>query len=382
MLVETAIMIVGLIAGIAAVQLWSLRMSGVLVVPLLAIYGLYDHDSLPVFILSTLAAYIALYVIKKRSLLYGRGLLLAGILSGALVPVIALALSIHYYGTALLNEIEFVGTILPGVAAYNLHQLSVDRRLDDVILSLFVLAGLMLLGVFLLDPLATPTDRLALPPVLHSQDSDIARRLGIAAADPGYRSVVSLSVGATAVIVGLVIAETARSRWGFRVDGIIGVPLLAIFTLQDAAALLLYLILIPLTYLLVDRFEAQTGLYGRITLAIALLLALVLALPIVPLLSIQTGLIAFFTALFAGIAVYNFRRIPTSDRFESIVVTGGALAVAYAIVRPFITPAPGGLLQTVHPVHAGIGFLLVISAAWICFNRERIRPELSGPDIQ
>lgn len=382
MLVETVVMAVGLLVGIGAVQLWGLRMSGVLVVPLLAIYGLYDHASFVVFILSTIAAYITLYIVKKRTLLYGRGLLLIGVISGALVPVLALAISLYLYGAALINEVEFVGTILPGIAAYNFHQLSADRRLNDALLSLGTLVGLMLLGALLLDPFVAPTDRLDLPLILHSYESDIARSLDVATLEPGYRGVVSLPVGAVAILTGLAIAELARSRWGFRADGIIGAPLLAVFSLQDAGALLLYIVVLPPTYLLIDQLEAQTGIYGRITLAIALGVALLLALPVVPLLGMEIGLIAFFSALFAGIGVYNFRRIPTTDRFESTVVTAGVIAVSLAIIRPFTTPAPGGILQTVLPIHALIALVLIVSATWICVHHEQKRPRLAGLNIQ
>lgn len=375
-------MVLGLLVGVAIVQLWGLRMSGVLVIPLLAIYGLYDNPSLVVFVLSTIAAYIALYLVKKRSLVYGRSLLLIGILSGALVPALTIAFSTSLYGTTLLNEVEFVGTILPGVAAYNFHQLSVDRRITDAVLSLVVLAGLMLLGALLIEPMAPLGTDLGLPPILLSRESDIATRLGIAVANPGYQGVVPLAVAGAVVLVGLALAELIRSRWGLRADGIIGIPLLAVFTLQDAAALLLYLLVLPLTYLLIDEIEAQTGLYGRITLAIELGLALVVALPLIPLLEMDVGLIAFFAALFAGIAVYNFRRIPTDDRFETVVITAGMLAVSLAIVRPFTTPAAGGLLQSVHPVHAAGGAILVAGATWVCIQREHKRPAVPEVEIR
>lgn len=398
MLVETIIMVIGLLLGIGVVQLWGLRMSGVLVVPLLAIYGLYDIDSLVIFIVSTLAAYIALYIVKKGSFAYGRSLLLIAIFSGALVPLLTLFFASQYYDPYLLTErgvplhedaldfsyteVEFVGTILPGIAAYNFHQLSAGRRLNDAIMSLAVLIGLMIFAVVLLEPLAPVQANLDLPPILHSTESDIADIYGTTLPSRGYEGVVPLEIGGTAVIVGFALAELVRSRWGFRVDGMIAVPLLAIFSLQTVDAVILYLLVLPLTFLLIDRLEAQTGLYGRVTLALALVIGLIVALPIVPHLELDYGLIAFFPALFAGIGVYNFRRIPHSARFESLTLTAAIFTLSLAIIRPFSTPAPDGFLQTVTVSHLIAGVVLVSIGVWICWIHEQHRPSLEGVDIQ
>ena len=378
MLTEVVIMCLGLLVSVAVVQLWGLRMCGVLVIPLLAIYGLYNYATIPIFVSSAAAAYVSLHIVKTRTLLYGRGLLLAGILSGALVPLLALAFVTSVYDTAVITDVVFIGTILPGIAAYNLHQLSLERRFDDALLSLAVLTGLLILGTVLLEPLSSAQTVAPLPPILHARGSDVAAAQGIATSGHGYDGVVPLALGGTVVAFGLVLSEVVRSRWGLRAGGIIAIPLLAIFSLQDAGALLLYLLVAPLVYGLVATLEEQTLLYGRIILAVSLAASLVLALPFVTLLGIDAGLIGLFAAIFAGISVYNFRRIPPVDRFQTVAVTGGVFVVSIAVLRAFVAPSPDGLFPTVTAVHVLGGGRIVAVAVRACYRLERKQPTL-GP---
>lgn len=381
MLVAITLMLVGLFAGIAAVQFWGLRMAGVITVPILAIYGLYNYPTLPVFLLSVLAAYLVVAYAKTRSFIYGRQMLLLAIVTGALVPVVTVVLAEYRYGIGFISEVEFVGTILPGIAAYNFHQLSTEKRTNDALLSLGVLTGLILLGVALLRPAAAVQTATGLPPILLSQESDVAIVQDIALSSPGYESVVSLTLGGGVIVFGFLISEFARSRWGFRAGGIIGIPLLAVFAFQTVDVVVLYLLVLPITYLLVDRIEAQTGLYGRISLAIALVISILLAALFTPTLRIGNGLVAFFTGLFAGIAVYNFRRIPATDRFHNIVITGGLFVVTFALLRAFATPTAGGLLETVHAVHVVVGGAILVAAVWVGYRHERMRPDIDQFDI-
>lgn len=371
-------MCLGLLVSIAVVQLWGLRMSGVMVIPLLAIYGLYSYATIPIFVLSTLAAYISLHIIKTRTLLYGRGLLLASILTGAFVPLLTLAFAAYFYGIMFMSEAQFVGTILPGIAAYNLHQLSLERRLDDAILSLGVLTGLLILGTVLLEPLASLRASTPIPPILLSDGSDVAAAQGLSVSDQGYEGVVPVALGGVVIVIGLLVAEVVRSRWGLRAGGIIAVPLLAVFSLQTAHAVVLYLLVLAPVYGFVAKLEERTLLYGRIVLAIALATSLIVSLPFIAILDVEIGLIGFFSALFAGISVYNFRRIPPVDRFQTVVVTAGLFAVSIAVLRAFVVPAQGGLFPTVTFAHFLGGALAVVGAVWACYQLERKRPNL-GP---
>lgn len=381
MFTEVCIMSIGLLVGVAVVQRWGLRLSGVMVVPLLAIYGLYNYATIPVFILSTIAAYVSLHFIKQRTLLYGRGLLLASILTGALVPLLTLVFVAYAYGVLFITEVEFVGTILPGIAAYNFHQLSLERRLDDAILSLGVLTGLLILGTVLLEPLAGLETGADLPPILLSEESDVAAAQGLAVDDPGYQGVVPITLGGAVIGLGLVLAEAVRSRWGLRAGGIIAIPLLAVFSLQDAGAVVLYLLVLPIVYGAIAKLEEQTLLYGRIILAVSLMASLAVALPFVAILGMEIGLIAFFSAVFAGVSVYNFRRVSPIDRFQTVLVTAGVFAISIAVLRVFVEPAPGGLFPRLGVVHLVGGALLLTAAIWACYQIERKQPDLDQLNV-
>ncbi len=73
-------------------------------------------------VVSVAAAYWCLTVVSERTLLYGRRLLYTAILFGAVIPCIAVAVlaSFGYYTSSI--EVYAIGSILPGVAAYNAHR--------------------------------------------------------------------------------------------------------------------------------------------------------------------------------------------------------------------------------------------------------------------
>lgn len=137
MLVATAVMLVGLLAGIAAAQLRGLRLGGVIVVPLVAVYLLWSFATFPVFLVSTVAAYAAVWVVKRRVPLYGRSLFVVSVLVGSLVPTAMFELAA--LGAVLDVEargVAFVGSVLPGIAAYNFHRLELEDRILDALYSL------------------------------------------------------------------------------------------------------------------------------------------------------------------------------------------------------------------------------------------------------
>ena len=88
MLIATTVMLLGLIIGVGAAQLASLRLGGVIVVPLVSVYLLRSFATFPVFVASVAAAYASLRAIENRVLLYGRPLFVVSVLIGALVPVV------------------------------------------------------------------------------------------------------------------------------------------------------------------------------------------------------------------------------------------------------------------------------------------------------
>jgi hypothetical protein len=240
MIVAATVVLVGLLLGIIAVQEWELRLSGVIVVPLLAVYALYDFHSLAVFGVGTLATYVGLAILQRRTLLYGRSLLLAAVAIGAIVPLASLAIPSLLGSSELLAETAFIGSVLPGIAAYNYHQLEGRKRVADVLGSLAALAGLLALGAALISPSTAATIGSVTPPVLFRAASDIAVARGAVVGTVETVSVVSLPVELFALLVGVVVSEVVYARWGVRINGLIAVPLLVLFSLVHAVVLPLY----------------------------------------------------------------------------------------------------------------------------------------------
>ncbi len=149
------ITILGLAASTALVYHTDLRLSGVVVVPLLAIYTLFSAVTLPLFIVSTAVAVAVLAIITSRTLIHGRPLFLLALAAGAIVPLTGTLATTAF---SLPLELTFMGTILPGVAAYNYHRLDADTRFTDVAASGAVFVGLIFVGtVFAMSPLGGAT---------------------------------------------------------------------------------------------------------------------------------------------------------------------------------------------------------------------------------
>ena len=140
------ITIIGLVASTALVYHTDLRLSGVVVVPLLAIYTLFSASALPVFVVSTVVAVGVLAVVTSRTLIHGRSLFLVALAAGAIVP---LAGTLATTALTLPLEVTFMGTVLPGVAAYNFHRLDPATRTTDLAASAAVFVGLVFVGAVL-----------------------------------------------------------------------------------------------------------------------------------------------------------------------------------------------------------------------------------------
>lgn len=148
MIIAVLVVTIGLLVGAWAATTRGYRLSGVVVVSLLALYTLVDFVALPVFLVSGLLAYLAIGWIQDRWLLYGRPLLLAAIFVGALLPVLSVViLDALLSGSLAVRHMDYVGSILPGIAAYNFYRADPERRLPELIASVGLFVSLMTVGV-------------------------------------------------------------------------------------------------------------------------------------------------------------------------------------------------------------------------------------------
>lgn len=384
MLIATLLVVVGLLVGAWAATTRRLRLSGVVVVSLLAVYSLLSVATLPVFVLSTVLAYLGVQVVQDRWLLYGRQLLMTAIVLGAVVPVgVFLALDLVAGRAPDVSTVEFLGSILPGIAAYNYHREDADRRRVDLVASVALFVGLVGLGALAFWLWATPPCTTCglvgfapadyVTPLFAVAGSDVAAAFGLPAG-PTVAVIGSVWTVTIVVVSGLALAEIVRSRWGLRPVGMVSLPLLALFALRSWWVLPVYLGVAVVAAVVVQLVHRRTLLYGRALLSIGGVVGVVVTLSVALALGLETSLALFFTGLLAGIGAYNLHVAAPAERVDSIVVNAGLFTLVFALARALITPLEAGLASTVTGGHLLAAALVLVVTAWVVHDRERDLP--------
>ena len=376
MILSAILVVLGLLLGITATQLWDLRLSGVIVVPLFAIYTLYDMSALPVLIASVAIAYWGLTLVSERSLLYGRQLLYAAILFGALIPYGAIVVTRTFGLFTYSLEMYALGSILPGVAAYNMHRVDRERLIDDVVASTSAYLGLVAIGTAFVS--GTTAAWLGdYSPVLFSPGADVAqyRDVTVAAGDLGV--VHDPRIGAGIALFGLVVAVAVETVWRVRLFGIIALPLLALFFVAHPLTLAFYAVCVVATYGSIELLHRRTLLYGRVLLSISVAVAVLFALPVAMTVAVP-GQYLLFVALLAGIGAYNVHRLAGRDRYRSIrlsttVLAGFVLLVSTVSGSPFDTQ--GTLAMTALAVVLAVPGIITARRLELQRKRDRRRLE-------
>lgn len=382
MLIATTVMLLGLIIGVGAAQLASLRLGGVIVVPLVSVYLLRSFATFPVFVASVAAAYASLRAIENRVLLYGRPLFVVSVLIGALVPVVVFeVLTVAAGIDSGLTQIEFIGSVLPGIAAYNYHRIDAERRILDMVWSLAVVLFLTVVGIGLvilvgLSPLAG-----ALPPMLLGPNSDIAIAFGLAVDRASIPILVSDALAVGLLAFGLLLSEGLRSRYGLRLGGVIVVPLVVLTAFRNGWMLPLWIATATIAYVAVRAVHWWTLLYGRVLLALGVIVGLLGSISAVTVVPVTHGLLPFFVGILGGVTAYNLHVVPPAERRATAVATGAVLVVVAAVARLFVVPPDTGFLQYVSGVDVAIGALCCLPAIYELYRLERIRPTEAPPAV-
>ncbi|MFB6267081.1 MAG: poly-gamma-glutamate biosynthesis protein PgsC/CapC, partial [Halodesulfurarchaeum sp.] len=151
MFVAVAVTALGVFTVGLITQLFGYRTGGTITIPVLAVYTLKNALMLPIFVLSTVLAYVGLWVAKRRTLIYGRDELLVAMTIGSGVPILLL-LAVWAFLPESLRAVVFIGSILPGLAAYNYHQIKPEFRRWDLLTTVVLLVSLVGLGWLLVSP--------------------------------------------------------------------------------------------------------------------------------------------------------------------------------------------------------------------------------------
>lgn len=372
MWISATVLLVGLLAVIIATEVYGLRFGGVVVVPLLAVYIQFDWLAAPLFIVSTGASFVTLLVIERRLFLYGRRLLITAIVAGALVPVTTVGMAQLLLGWSFpLGEVAYLGSILPGIAAYNLHRLDREDRITDIVGSLALVVALVLFAAFLtlLQSAATSPD--SFEALLSTAERLVVEDLGPPLALPAPVLPRSLAVGL--FVVGLLINEAIRKRYGLRLAGIIAVPLVALFSLHDARFLVLYLTVTATGAGFIRLVHRSSLLYGRSLLGGTCIVGVVLAALSAPLLPEAAGLRPLIVGILGGVTAYNGHVLAPGERIQSVVLSAAAFVVLFALADglAILLGRPFTLVPTGRVIVFGCAVLAAGAFALLEFERRR-----------
>ncbi|WP_267643226.1 poly-gamma-glutamate biosynthesis protein PgsC/CapC [Haloarchaeobius amylolyticus] len=344
MWVATMLTILGLLSVATITQFTGYRLGGTITVPILAVYTLKDLSLLPVFVLSTLTAYTGLWLFRRRTLVAGRDELVVAMVVGTTVPL-AIFLLVDQVGLRS-DVIVFFGSILPGLAAYNYHQIRPEYRRNDLAAAVTLFVGLLVIGWVLVTPAVAAQFGTLTPPVLFSRTADIALLKNATAGADVAPDVMAREAVAVLFAAGLVLSERLRDRFGVRL-GIITAVLLGIYALSNYWLLVLYLVLFVLAFGFVQAANYATLRYGRVLFGLTAAVAMLLAIPFVLWFPITRGLSAFFVANIAGVTAYNAHVTPPFERRLVLPLQVGVFVPSLLFARLFSTPQPQGFT---HPV--------------------------------
>lgn len=358
MLVAVAVSAVGFLAVATLTQFFGLRLGGTISIPVLAVYTLKSVWTLPVSLASAVLAYVGLWLLKERTLIYGRDELLAAIVVGSAIPLGILLVFGGLLGDSL-RAVLFVGSILPGLAAYNYHQLRDELVVPDLVAAVGLFAVLVVSGAALVSPGLRETVDAFGPPVLYSATADVAVWRG-AVVGESLQPVV-LGRPQTVAIFGaaMALSEVVRKRYDVRV-GVVAVGLLAVYALASVWLVVLYAALLAVSYALLRLLHRQTMLYGRVLIGLAAAAALVTSLFVVDFLPVVRGLSAYFVAVLAGVNAYSLH--VTSPAYRRLVPTLQVAAfVPLLVVARLLAPVlPRGIPQRLGPAELLVGAVVVL----------------------
>ncbi|GAB3413157.1 hypothetical protein GCM10027435_06760 [Haloparvum alkalitolerans] len=375
MIAATTILVVGVLLVALLSQFHGYRLGGVLVLPLVAVYTFREPFSPLVFAVAAGGAWATLWAVREYTLLHGRQVFLVGVVAGAVVSVLAtLLLWAAFPDRISYEDAEVVGSIFPGIAAYNvMWQDPADRR-EDLTLSVGVFLLLLAVGtiaVYLVAARGLPT-----PPVLLLPTSDAVALLGVEPVGTPTPRIVPAWLSVSLLLADVAVYEGFRRRYDLRLAGIVLIPLLAMFSLRYGPTVLVYGVGAATVFWMLSLVHWTTLLYGRNLLAVALAGGLLVVLPVGVLEpAAAPGITLLFIGVFVGIGAYNLHRVAPSNRSAHIRISAGLFVVFYAVLLAVVPVPRTGLSSTFAPAYVALGAVIVGLAAVEIARLERSRPD-------
>lgn len=367
MIVAVTVTGLGVLAVGVITQLFGYRTGGTIAIPVVAVYSLKTVLMLPIFVLSTIIAYLGLSVVKNRTLIYGRDELLVAMAIGSGVPL-AILIGLWAALPESLRSVVFIGSILPGLAAYNYHQIKPEFRRWDLLTTAVLLVTLIGVGWALVTPSLSNTIGQLAPPVLYSQTADVAVLKGAVVVEALDPTILERPVAVLLFLTGLLLSERIRGRYGVR-TGMVAMALLAIYALANVWLVGLYLVVLGVAYAGLKTVHYVTLLYGRVLISVATVTALLAVIPLSLAFPISRGLSAYFVAILAGVNAYSWHVTAPPQRILFVPLQAGSflflivLTQAVSLVRPAYVPREFGIPALVA--------MVVVAAACLAFVEYR-----------
>ncbi|MFA1612154.1 poly-gamma-glutamate biosynthesis protein PgsC/CapC [Halobellus rubicundus] len=375
MIVATILSVLGFVLAAAVTQTKGLRLGGAILVPTLVVYALKDFETLPIFLFSTAVAYLVLWQAKERTLAYGRDEFLIAIGAGALIPVAGfLVIAWVSPGFVEVHPLVFAGSILPGLAAFNVSQTKPEYRRQDLAYLSALVVGLVLLGWLVIRPWTARHVADLTPLVLFAKTSDVAVLNGVVV--EGYlapniierRGVIALFV------LGAAMAEFVRRQFGVRI-GIISMALLALFALVSRWLLVLFVLSFVVSLLAMHLVHRATLLYGRVLINIGCAVGCLAALLFTTQLPIIRGFSALFVGVIAGVDAYAVHATPPYERRIQPFLAGAVFLGMALLLRTAVEPFRRGLFQTFSLVHVAVGAVVILGCLLVAYTLSVPEPD-------
>jgi hypothetical protein len=357
MWVAALLSVVGLLCVAVITQFKGYRLGGVITVPVMSIYALREFLMLFVFPIAIITAYVGLWLLKRRTLVYGRNLLVATIIIGSIVPTLGFLVLIG--AGAELGVIQFIGSILPGLAAYNYQEIDPQHRKKDLLSGVVLFVVLFCSGWVLVNPFLGERLGAVTPPILFSPTSDVAVYRGAA----GYLGTTGI-VEAEPIIIsrlstvfifagGLTASELTRRRYGVRI-GVVAAVLMAIYALASYWLLVMYAVLVVVMFVFVEVTNYMTLRYGRVLLGAAIAVGMVVGVLLTFVMPIDRGTSAYFVAVLASVTAYNAHVSAPLERRLVVPLQVAIFAPTLVVARYLSEPLQNGVPQNLSlPVVVG-----------------------------
>lgn len=326
-------------------------------------YTLKSFSTLPIFLVSAVLAYMVLGYVKRNTLIYGRDEFVVAILAGSLLPALVYLLVVLLPGTLRVEVAQsvFIGSLLSGIAAFNVHQMRPEFRRRDIGVAVALYTGLVVLGALLVSP-STRVLAGYTPLVLFAHTADIAVLRGAVVegfVDPAFVGRPFI-IGVYVLTLGL--SELVRNFFGIRV-GTVGLGLVAVYTASSWRLLVMFLVVLIVVFAVISVIHRRTVLYGRALLSTGAALAVLLTLPATVLLGVEGGLSILFTSIISGILAYYVHFTAPRERVLQGVLGVAIFTLLLMLVRLGTDAGPNGFPATFGVVEAGIGLLIVVAGA-------------------